>query len=61
MYLHHTEQDLIQHLQKTQKLFEKRNQITDWKLNMFYLKTIHFEKLYDRYNKEFKNEKTIIY
>lgn len=47
-----TEQDLIQHLQKTQQLFEDRNLITDWKLDMSYLKTIHFEKLYDKYNKE---------
>lgn len=47
-----TEQNLIEHLQKTQQLFEQRNLITDWKLDMSYLKTIHFEKLYDKYNKE---------
>lgn len=45
-----SEKVLTKHLQKAQQLFEKRNKITNWKLDMSYLKTIHFEKLYDKYN-----------
>ena len=47
-----TEPDLVEHLIKTEELFKQRNAITDWKLDMSYLKTIGFENLYNKYNKE---------
>lgn len=44
-----TEQELHEHLIYTSKLFDLRNHVDKWKLDISYIKEIGFESLYNKY------------